>query len=573
MFDIDSARIRSGQAQNEDFMLCKLLLRLYINLAASTPNTPPHVTHSRHSHILSHPLLPTLVALGRLFVIPISDQPDPDDHSLVVDIVTLCRALYPPLVVGSEHSELISLVIDASKRQDERLQQLSLSTLCEWARCSPRVLPFLSSRLHSSFPSLQLTALDVWLQLTSDCEDGEVLEAALDAIPRFVSLAASKRTDVADRAMTVLLNVAAYKEAREQMWRTEGFVKRIRLQLTGQTSPVTVVRLLRCFSLSPELAEPMRKEGLVDDVLHLLLNTQQRTHQERQQVEEQAQLRRDVEQQQTDSASVDIRLQCGLYRYLRNLVSVKLETDGKDDDLSNERWDSRQWTITQSNVHSSVFVTQSGIASHIIASPSFIHMLDAPPPSGPLAMDAARLLAALIVSFGIGRSGSGEKDVRVGQAAVETRWMAVAPTVLPLLACLARSDRYEDQFATVSAYRWVIEAQMPQLKDAASDIRQYLLSELERSDSVHVVSVVVAVLTAMRRQSATWQWQGSERLVIANACDRWAARAQSQQAEENADDPSDEFTMICQIRWTMQQLTNEDDNHTNTSVTETLTTT
>ena len=240
------------------------------------------------------------------------------------DLVTLCRAISPSEVVGSEHGELIELVLDASKRQDERLQQLSLATLCGWAGCSPRVLPFLSSRLHSTFPSLQLTALDAWLSLTMDCDDSDVLEAALKALPLFASLAGSKRTDVADRALSVIVNVAAQKEAREQMWNTKGFIMAVRLQVTGQPAPVAAVRLLRCMSLSPELAELMWKEGMVDDAIHLLHSVQQRTGTEQKQ-----QLRQQEEAgQQFNRTSVDTELQIGLCRYLRNLVSVAVETDG-----------------------------------------------------------------------------------------------------------------------------------------------------------------------------------------------------------------------------------------------------
>ena len=551
-----STRIRSGQAQSDDFTLCKLILRVYINLAASTPITPPHVTYRYHSHILSNSLLPSLVALGRLFVITISDQPDPDDHTLVFDIVTLCHALSPPLVVGSEHSELISLVIDASKRQDERLQQLSLSTLCQWARRSPRVLPFLSSRLHSSFPSLQLTALDVWLRLTSDCEDGEVLEAALVAVPLLVSLAASKRTDVADRAVAVLVNVVAHKEAREQMWRAKGFVQGIRLQLTGQQSPVALVRLLRCLSLSPGLAESIWKEGLIDDVLHLLHSAQQRTEQQRQQAEEKAQIERDVEkQQQAAHLRVDNELQSGSYRYLRNLVSVRVETDGTDDDPSNERWESRQWTILQSSVSDSVFTTQRGIARHIIASPSFERTLCTVPLT-PLMPDAARLLAALIVS--VGHQGQSEAAAQKcgAQAAtdIDTRLTAPSPPVLLLLACLAHSNSFEDQYAAASAYRCLVEAQTPPSEEAVCEMRRCLLVELQHSGSAHVVNTVAAGLMAMMRQNSMWQWQSVERQLLTEAAERWAARMQRQQAEEDVDDPSDEFTMVCQLPQTLLQL-------------------
>jgi len=556
-------------------VLCKVILRLYINLAASTPTTPPHATHRYHSHILSHPLLPSIIALGRLFVIPVSDQPDPDDQTLVLDIVTLCHALYPPLVVGSEHSELISLVIDASKRQDERLQQLSLSTLCEWARCSPRVLPFLASRLHSTFPSLQLSALDVWLRLTKDCEDGEVLEAALDAVPRFVALAASKRTDVADGAMTVLVNVASQKEAREQMWRTKGFVKGIRLQLTGRASPVAVVRLLRCLALSPELAEPMWKEGLVDDALHLLYSRQQRMQQQRQQVEEKAQLREVNQQQRASQASADTELQCGLYRYLRNLVSVKIETDGADDDLSNERWESRQWTIMQSSVADSVFATHRTIARHITGSPPFQHLLDTDTALlGPLTMDAARLLAAVIVAIAGGRSGEEgsveEDDERrqAGTEATDAYFVTTAPSVLALLTRLVLSDRFEDQYAAATAYLCSVSVPPPMWRseDAVCEIRRCLLSELHRSGSVYVASKVAVALTAMRRQDATWQWQSSERQLLADVSERWTARLERQRAEEDVSDPSDDFTILSQLQQTLQHLLSDDSVHNNSAL-------
>ena len=554
-----SARIRAGHAHNDDFVLCKLILRLYINLAASTPTTPPQVIHRHHSHILSHPLLPSIVALGRLFVIPVSDQPDPDDHTLLLDIVTLCRAVDPELVVGSEHSELISLVIDASKRQDERLQQLSLSTLCTWSRCSPRVLPFLSSRLHSSFPSLQLIALDVWLRLTNDCEDGEVLEAALEAVPLLVSLAATKRTDVADRAMTVLVNVAAHKEAREQMWRTKGFVKGIRLPLTGQTSPVALVRLLRCLSLSPELAEPMWKEGLVEDPLRLLHSAQQRTHQQRRQVEEKAQIEREVEQEPTQHSSDDIQLQSGLYRYLHNIVSVRVAADGVDNDASNERWERRQWTIMQSSVPESVFVTHRNVARLIIASPAFSYVLNSASTAS-LTMDTARLLAALIVAICDERSANDNGNDREQQTVTEaqSRLMAAAALVLPQLACLARSDRFEAQHAAARAYRCLLDAHTSLIGIAAlNDIRHCLLTELQHSGSVHVVSEVAIALTAFRRQQAPRQWNTSERQLLSDASERWAARLQRQQAEEDVNDPSDEFTILCETRLALQQLLNE----------------
>ena len=561
----DSARIRAGQAENDDFVLCKLIVRLYINLAASTPSTPPSVTHRYHSHILSQPLLPSLVSLGRLFVVAVSDQPDPDDHTLLLDIVTLCRALHPPLVVGSEHSELISLVIDTSKRQDERLQQLSLTTLCDWARCSPRVLPFLSSRLHSTFPSLQLTALDVWLRLTTDCEDGGVLEAALDAVPLLVSLVASKSTEVGDRATTVLSNVAAHKEAREQMWRAKGFLKRIRLQLTGQTSPVAVVRLLKCMSLSPELADPMWKEGVVDDVLHLLHSTQQRSLHKRRMEEEKAQLEQHVfvEQQQNDQTSADVAVQSGIHRLLHNLVSVNVETDGADDDASNERWENRQWTILQSTVPDSVSATHRRIARRVVASPAFKCMLDAASLAPPTA-DAARLLATLIVALGNGpSSGRKEDSDNKPQAASEseTLFATTASTVLPLLACLANSTRFEDQCAAASAYRCWAEASMAPSHDAASDARQCLMAELRESGSVHVVSTVAAALTALRRQDAAWQWHSGEEQLLANAFERWSARARRQQeAEEDVNDPSDELMVLTRLQQTLQQLMSNDTN-------------
>jgi len=446
--------------------------------------------------------------------------------------------------------------MDASKRHDERLQQLCLDTLFGWATRSPRVLPFLASRLHSSFPSLQLSALGVWLRLTSACEEGDVLEAALTAVPLFVSLAASKRSDVADSAMAVLVNLAAHKEAREQMWRTKGFVHGVRLQLTGQTAPVAVVRLLRCLSLSPELAEPMWKEDVVDDALHLMHSSQQRIDAPQQQLEEKAQMTRDVaEQQHSNLDTVDFQLQSGLYRYLRNLVSAKVETDGTDEDVSNERWEGRQWTILQSSVPDSVIAVHRHISHHIAASSFFVRLF-IPAPPVPLAIDAARLLAALVVALTGGQQASSVND-NTPRSAVQATTRA--SFVSDLLECLAGSDRLEDQHAAVSAYRCMVNSQqVSQSESAAWQMRRSLLSLLQRSGSVHVVSAVVEVLTSLRQRDTEWQWDSSERQLLAAAFERWLTRVQRQQAGEDLDDPSDNYIMLCKVREILQQLTEDD---------------
>ena len=535
---LTSARIRGGQASDDDYVLCKLILRLYINLSACAPDTPPHLIRLRQSHLLSQPLLSSLVAVGRLFVVPVSDQPDADDRTLLSDLVLLCHALPPASVVGSEHSDLISLVIDCCKRQDEALQQLSLDTLCSWARCSPRILPFLSSRLHSSRPNLQRLALLVWLRLTNErCDDAEVLEAALNATPLFLQLAASRSADVADLAVSVLVNVAAQKEAREQMWTAKGFVRQLRLQLTGRASPEAVVRLLRCLSLSPELAGPMRDEGLLDDALQLWHTTQQRT--------------RDVERD---------TLQLGLYRYLRNLVHVTVQTDGQDREMSNARWESRQWSVLQSKPLETAAATRRDIGRRIAASPAFKHMLDtasvAVAALSPCTVEAARLLAALIVTLAPARR-DGEESEEKQQLAGPAEWVA-PPAVLQLLALLARGGQYEEQYAAASAICCLVEAHSPLPDISPSDLRELLVHEAQHSGSLHVVSAAVAALEVISARDARWRWHDSERQLLAQLAERWAIRVQRQRAHEDLDDPSDEFTAMCTLCRALQQLLSGD---------------
>ena len=76
------------------------------------------------------------------------------------------------------------MVMDIAKRSEPALQTLSLQTLASWSHVHPeRVLPFLSSRLHSSFAALQATALGVLITATAHPDDVAALEHVLTVLP------------------------------------------------------------------------------------------------------------------------------------------------------------------------------------------------------------------------------------------------------------------------------------------------------------------------------------------------------------------------------------------------------
>ena len=227
----------------------------------------------------------------------------------------------------------------------------------------------------------------------------------------------------------------------------------------------------------------------------------------------------------------------------------------RDEDVSNERWEGRQWTTLHYTPSNSLLATHTAIARHIIDSPCFLYLLDTQPSPHPLTRATTRLLAALAVVLDTTRASESQiDDAKQQTVTVADSHIATAtPVVVRLLISLAQSDRFDDQHAAISAIHCIVRA-CELSKDVLFDIRESVLCTVHHGGSVHVSIRAAALLTVMRQRDGAWECDSRERQALAVALERWTVRAEEQQAEEDMTDPSDEFVMLSKLRQTLQQL-------------------
>ena len=481
-----------GEGDAEDYVTCRLLLRLCINAALATPDTPLSRLLERQAALLSSQLLPSCLSLARLFVQPVSDQPDADDRSLLLDLLDLFAALHPSFVTAAQ-APLVTLVMDIAKRRDARLQSRALQLLGSWAPChAERVLPFLSSRLLSSFPSLQSTALLVLARLAAQEEGTEAVEAALKALPRVAALLSSPHGEVATRALELLRGVVRHQEAREEVWTAEGLRAGL-WKAMREGRGAQVMALLATLALSVSLHATMRAHGVVARAVEWMERSG----------EEEAGLR-------------------SAWRLLQRLLDVWVEWDGADDEARSDRqWEWKALQALQPGAVSPALVaTHRSVAAELLRSTAFVALLLAAPTSrspSPVLLERARVGAALLATAVEANDGA-DLPPPLSQATSEA-----GAAVVEFLSALSQSPRFADQHAAARAWRQLL-SERGGSGWAREPLRSRLLPLL-RSDSALVVSECVGWLPRL-------QWREAELEAVRGAGRRWAAEAAGLQGRE-----------------------------------------
>ena len=433
----------------------------------------------RHHQLLSSQLIPSCISLGRLFVIPITDQPDPDDHSLLADLLTLFTAFYPSLIDSSSHFALISFVIDIAKRNNPALHSLALPLLASWWRAHPdRILSFLSSRLHSSKPALQLSALTTLVGLASTADDTSVVEAVLKALPLVAGMLSSKEEDVATMALRLVGQVVRHQEVREEVWDTKGMREGL-WKAVQHGRGAEVMGVLSVLALSVSLHAKMEAAGVVEKVVEWML-----------------------QQGQDGSGVQELR---GGWRVLHHLLAVLVERDGGNEKLDNQRWEWKELRAREPNaVPSPLRSTHRSIASRLVQSQPFIALLLSPAPvdtADALLLDRAQMLAALL------GAGTGADES-----------LNSSPAVEPLLVALSHSPLFAHQQAAATAWQVLLRSSqavnsggqlpaLPQLKPSALHLLDSG-SALVVTDAVECVELLPLSEEEVERVRAVAQrWQ------------------------------------------------------------------
>ena len=527
-----SPRLRDGSGDSEDLPLCRLVLRLYINLLASTPSTPLSVCLQQQRVVLSSALLPSCLSLARCFVIPITDQPDRDDGGLLLDLCSLLSALHPSLLAedAALHGRLGSLVIDIAKRNDQQLQAAALPLLASWSQTLPQlVLPFLTSRLQSSFPHLQLTALRCLASLTA--EEGregeeEMVLRVLAVMKRLAVLCRTGVQGVREEAMRLVRHVARRQEGRQEVWEAAGMVDGLlqALREEGDDSErlrLEAVCLVRVLSLSPALHGRMDGAGIVDRLLEVMAREDGRPATERREL-----------------------LINGLHRALRNLVSVTVERDGDDVDRPNSLWQWKQ--LTAPPPAASVLAVHQSIAARLLTAATLLPA--SWPPSSALArQETARLVAAVL-------------SAAPTQAAAQRDQLLANPALPALLESLARSDSFADQHEAAIASAALLlpppassaggQAEGASATESALQPRVCLLrclSSLLLSESAVVVEAVVDCLHKLPAEDSMRLWENDEdRQRLAAAVRRWTDAAKTAQAVKE-DERNEEEELLLRL--------------------------
>ena len=503
-----SNRVREGAGTDDDYVLCRLILRLYINVAAYTHLSPLPVVLHRHRQLLSSQLIPSCIALARLFVIPISDQPEPDDHALLVELLTLFTAFQPSLIDTASHSQLISLVIDIAKRSSPALHALAFPLLASWWHAHPeRILAFLSSRLHSSKPALQLPALTALLSVLSDAEDTSVVEAVLKALPLVAGLLASKVEEVATTALSLLEQLVRHQEVREEVWEAKGLRQGL-WKAVQQGRGVKVMAVLSVLALSVSLHAKMEAEGVVEKVVDCMMHLGQGA-----------------------SAAGELR---GGWRVLHHLLAVLVERDGGDDELDNRRWEWKELQAREPDaVPASLLATHRSVACRLLKSPSFLALLSSSPIDS---NDAALLDRAVVLA-----------DVLAAHSEADEA-LTSSPAVEPLLVALSHSELFAHQHAAAQAWRALLLSSPTcgsGVKPTSPQLQLSVLQLLDSGSSLVAADAVTCVELLQLSRDEVQRVQGVTR--------RWEAGAAAASAL-HADERMESEALVLLLHQRLQRV-------------------
>jgi hypothetical protein len=262
----------------EDILICKLTIRLFINLNLpdqynQTINTVAQNAFtaeneqitaeerqillekalSRQQQLLQANILSSLVRLCHIFINPRSDRDAPEDYSLLENSLEFFISLYGQHISWIRASNLLELLVDFAKTSEKpQLQAKSLQFLTYLSPAEPEICTFLATRLFSSNSALLNTAVECWLRLSAE---NYAVSALINdkTIEKLYKLTQNTENTIAQGAIIILSNVSRSKIERLALVSHELFQESVlsTLKSANINQISAVLQFVRHILLSP----------------------------------------------------------------------------------------------------------------------------------------------------------------------------------------------------------------------------------------------------------------------------------------------------------------------------------